>query len=589
MRQLAYYLDTELDCAVKVGLPEGETKEDVADWLEQDDAATVLRRVKELLQDYEPDEADRIEPPPPPLSPLAGDIVNNEHYQLVGLAGDAVAIRISAGRVLKQSRESLTQPGTLISLAPLDWWYRLTASDTFGSVTTRRIGDGLLRAADDLGQADLSRQIGTGAVMLQEGAAFHLGDRILLGGKEYALKDGLDGRIWLAEPRVELGAGASDKDMRDIAESVMAYRWATPADGQRFLGWVVAALVGGALEWRPHMYLTSEASVGKSWILKNVLGPFLGPIMHKIADATPAALARLAENASIPMVIDEAEASHDWVVDLLKLLRVSAGSEGARVRADGASGGVVKQLPRFSALLSSTSIPEMPRADATRMSVVQLGDEVKDWPAVKHGIQTAIENADAARYRIIRRTADIVAEAAQVSDEQQRLGRDSREAMLSGALTAGWRAWGLDRKEVDSTRTDPRDEVPDAVRLLFDITNLPFRLDGGTEITLLEALQLNIDPRRVADTFGLKRSVGPDKAEDGGLAIWPRAWRTAERLGPQKRQVGAGQSCAIPAADRGRNSEREQDRPVRPASETGGPDPPAGPRRVGCRGPRQCC
>ena len=42
MRQLAYYLDTEMDCTVKVGLPEGETPEDMADWLEQDDAATVL-------------------------------------------------------------------------------------------------------------------------------------------------------------------------------------------------------------------------------------------------------------------------------------------------------------------------------------------------------------------------------------------------------------------------------------------------------------------------------------------------------------------------------------------------------------------
>ena len=39
--------------------------------------------------------------------------------------------------------------------------------------------------------------------------------------------------------------------------------------------------------------------------------------------------------------------------------------------------------------------------------------------------------------------------------------------MMSGALTAGWRAWGLDdRSEVDSQRKDPRDEISDSVRLL---------------------------------------------------------------------------------------------------------------------------
>ena len=309
--------------------------------------------------------------------------------------------------------------------------------------------------------------------------------------------------------------------MRAIAESVMRYRWDTPADGKRFLGWLVAGLVGGALEWRVHLYLASGASMGKSWLLKHVLDLIMGPLYHKIADATPAALARLAENGSVPMVIDEAEPTNEWVVELLKLLRVSAGAEGMRVRADGASGGVVTQLPRFAALLSSTAMPEMHRADATRMSVVKLGEEVDDWSTTQRNIKTALLKADGARYRIIRRMPEIVAEAAQVSQLQQELGRDSREAMMSGALTAGWRAWGLDdRSEVDSQRKDPRDEISDSVRLLVDVTNLPFRLDGGNEITLLEALQSNIDPRRVADTFGLKRSVGPDKAEDGGLAIW---------------------------------------------------------------------
>ena len=520
MRKLAYSLATEFDCSARIALTD-DGDGDVADWINDDGQEAAAEKVEAILANYEPDIADKAEPPKPARQPLEGDIVSNPHYELLGLAGNAVAIRIAAaGRVLKQSRESVSQAATLISLAPLAYWYTLSGSDSLGTVTARRIGDGILRASDELGQADLVRQTGRGAVMLKEGPAFHLGDRILLDRKEYALNDGLDGRIWLAEPRVELGAEASDKDMRAIAEAMMAYRWDTEADGKRFIGWIAVALVAGALEWRPHLYLTGESTMGKSWIIKNSLQPIMGPLVHKIADATPAALARLAENASLPMVIDEAEPTNEWVVDLLKLLRVSAGSEGKRVRADAATGGVVEQLPRFAALLSSTVVPEMRRAGATRMAAVQLGDAVDDWPAVERGIRKALVKADAARFRILKRTPQIVEEAARVAKDQQAHGRDSRAAMASGALTAGWRAWGLDRSDVDSERRDPRDDVPDGVRLLFELTNLPFRLDAGKESTVLEALQLNTDPRHLADVYGIKRSVGHDKSEDGGIAIW---------------------------------------------------------------------
>ena len=35
-----------------------------------------------------------------------------------------------------------------------------------------------------------------------------------------------------------------------------------------------------------------------------------------------------------------------------------------------------------------------------------------------------------------------------LTDEMQDLGMDSREAMSSAALTAGWRFWGVDDREV---------------------------------------------------------------------------------------------------------------------------------------------
>ena len=388
-----YYLDSEMDCSVRITLPPGEMKEDVADWIQNDGPDAVAARVTELLQDYAPDAGDAVEPPAPPREPVKGDIRQNDHYQLLGLAGDAIAIRlVKEGRVLTQTRESLTQPSTLISLAPLDWWYRLADADTLSAATARRIGDAMLREAADLGQVDLSKRAGRGASLVNDTVVYHLGDRLLLNGEEINL-DGHDGRIWLAEPRIELGAEASVAEMRAIAEAVLDYRWATPDDGKRLLGWIVAAIVGGALEWRPHVMFTAESSTGKSWILKHVVQRLMGPLMMRIADATPAALARLTDVSSLPIAIDEAEPTKDWVVALLELLRISAGAEGKRVRADNTTGGVTTQEPRFAALLSNTAQPELQRADETRLTHIRLGKAVEDWPAVRDGIQAAMKHA----------------------------------------------------------------------------------------------------------------------------------------------------------------------------------------------------
>ena len=130
----------------------------------------------------------------------------------------------------------------------------------------------------------------------------------------------------------------------------MGYRWATPNDGRRFLGWLVASLVGGALQWRPHLLLTAPAAQGKTWLLTNVLEPIMGNMMTSVSDATPASISRLTAYSSLPVAIDEAEPSDDWVVELLKTLRAASSDFGSRVRAT-ADGGVSFQQARFCALI----------------------------------------------------------------------------------------------------------------------------------------------------------------------------------------------------------------------------------------------
>ena len=62
MRQLADHLVTDLDCTVKLALVPGDSGEDVSDWIQADGPDAAAAKIAELLEDYEPDPDDHVEP-----------------------------------------------------------------------------------------------------------------------------------------------------------------------------------------------------------------------------------------------------------------------------------------------------------------------------------------------------------------------------------------------------------------------------------------------------------------------------------------------------------------------------------------------
>ena len=174
MRQLAYHLDTELDCVVQIALLEGETKEDIADWLKADGPEAAGQRVAALLVDYNTELSDKTEPPADRPPPLEGDIESNPHYRLLGLAGEQVAFWVD-GQVALKTRESLMKVDTLLGLARGPWLRQIAEENALGSSMARRVGDSILTRAIQIGQVDVSALTGRGAFRLPDGTiGYHL-------------------------------------------------------------------------------------------------------------------------------------------------------------------------------------------------------------------------------------------------------------------------------------------------------------------------------------------------------------------------------------------------------------------------------
>ena len=496
----------DLGCDVRVAMPDGDTGEDVADWLDRG-VEFAKGRISALLQSWPLPGANV------PDDDAAASFVldRTPHYVILGNAGDHVAFSV-ASRILLRTRESLTQPATLIALAPLSFWGQHTGTGSLSAGDARALGDALIRAADRIGQVDITTAMGRGAARLQDrSVVYHLGDRLLVDGSEDPL-DSVPG-LWIAEPRVELAASAPADIVQFAALAIQAYRWRGMDDAKRFLGWVVCSLVGGALPWRPHLLLTGPAAQGKSWLIREVLAPLLGDMLVRVADATPAAIARLTAHSAQAIAIDEAEPSHDWVVELLKLIRIASGGDGLRLRAD-ATGGVVAHAPRFSAFLSATSAPRMNAADSSRLTQIRLGDAVPDWPAVSASIREAMADAEAIRARFIRSAGSIVDAARAIAISLESDGMDSRNALASASLTAGWRAWGVSASDVVLAHGADGGSL-DAGRCLADILAIRHRKPGGVEQSLASLLAGGDPLHEGADLYGVRTIA------DGGLLVAP--------------------------------------------------------------------
>ena len=444
-------------------MPEGDTGDDVEQWLDQGGQGRVIEMLKTAKPAPKPDpDPEKKKPagkkpaePPPPLR--TDEIDGNRHFQVLGNVNDAVAIMLSSYRVFLLSRTSLTQPSTLISLADYHWWLSVTGRDALSGPTAQQIGSVLLRSADRHGQLNPSKFLGRGCFKY-DGAkvAWHLGDRLLVEGKTLGLGE-LPGVVPIGGPPIEVAdEPATVAQRRAVADAVLAYRFESEFDGRRFLAWIVAAAIGGALGWRPHAWMSAPAGVGKSWLLDTVLTPLLGDgdLLLRTDDPTAAGLARAAQSDAIAVAFDEAESNRQQIDGVLDLARVASGGSGSRIRADMGSGGYNVLRPRFSLLMSSITVARLTQANATRFVTIRLSpQDVADWPAVKRGIEKALQAAPGLRAAIVRDAAQIVASAEQFNQALIEGGTPSRRASIEAALGAAWEWWsGPARRGVGGRR-----------------------------------------------------------------------------------------------------------------------------------------
>lgn len=306
---------------------------------------------------------------------LVGLEANNRHGKngMVALLGGEAWLEEHFPKWSKPTKE---RPSEIIG------WDQAEATAAFISECVRR---GIFTAANKMRGNGAHRHNGTGLVL-------HCGDKLLV--SEHRADGTIKGMTWtdpgVIGPFVYPGGEkvprpwheeAGVAPARTLMKLVMTWNWRRPrVDPRLFLGAVGASLIGGALQWRPNVWITGGRGTGKSTLngQDGVLHQLLGEGLFRTGNASAAAIRQSLQNATVPVLFDEIEAAEDnrKVREVVELARVA--SSGDKIHRGGQDHSAHEFTLRSLFWFSSINIPPLQPQDRSRLAILELQPFGKD-------------------------------------------------------------------------------------------------------------------------------------------------------------------------------------------------------------------
>lgn len=281
-------------------------------------------------------------------------------------------------------------------------WPRSTKEGVVTGWKPEECAEALMRAAAERGVWSPQERVrGAGAWVGADGELLlHCGDAIWQGpppaGEFAGWGTKLGGGVWHqpglieglvypagpAGPRPDFGGagrpsdpeeeGVADPSAAEILALLQSWHWRRKdLDARLALGWIAAAMLSGALKWRPLVWVTGGAGTGKSTLHELVRG-LLGGALLAASDATPAGIWQKLGYNALPVELDELESEEDSRRSdaLLKLARQAC--SGGVVLRGGAEHTGREFIARSCFLFSSILVPPMMPQDRSRMAILEL-------------------------------------------------------------------------------------------------------------------------------------------------------------------------------------------------------------------------
>ena len=168
---------------------------------------------------------------------------------------------------------------------------------------------------------------------------------------------------------------------QEIVNTFKLLKYKNENDYIFLLGWIAVAQIFGALDWRPHLYLTGERGSGKSTILDYLHSMI--PISLSITDSSAAGIKQELQNDAKAVVYDETEPNTEKdrqkIAEVTTLIRQCSTRTSGKILRGSASGKGISYNTNAIFCLGSIQKASFSSADDSRFFVIEMGN-VKNQP-----------------------------------------------------------------------------------------------------------------------------------------------------------------------------------------------------------------
>jgi len=341
----------------------------------------------------------------------------------------------------------------------------------------------------------------------------------------------------------------NDDESKRLFYIVGKFSWAREISTELVCGWIVASMIGGALPWRPHIWLNGPQGCGKSTVLKDIIRRILGSCVAIFIEGatTEAGLRQHANHCSFPILFDEAESNDKKgqlrMEQIIELMRSSASPDGGKL-VKGTPGGSPLSFDVQSCFcLASVSSNSTLSADMARIINLEMvsnrASESEKWEILSRQIQETF-NPDwcaAFRQRVfkmvpqIRINIEVFIKAVRNEMDSQRVGDvygvllGSGYSMKNSGTVTPDEATAL-VKQCDWSEEKTIKEDKDEIRCLQTIMQKIITIRGKTtyDKSIWELIEIVHDYRKIDVKFDFS-------TEETGTPHTPECIEAARRYG----------------------------------------------------------
>ena len=313
-------------------------------------------------------------------------IERGDYVSCLGYNGKNYFFRSSQNlQIVCIPRESFTK-NTLRDLIEESYWEKNYPGEN-GPDWDQAYND-LMRKGRRRGIFDDTKVRGVGVWRDEHRFVINLGDSLYFDDKKQPL-DGLKDSHYVYEqgrkmsPPTLQPLWASEGAL--LTRTLKSLLWKSPDAYKLLAGWLVIAPVCGALDWRPHLWITAPKGSGKSYIMENIINPLIREWRNFfIGQSTEAGVRQTQKSDARPIQFDEFESEDEKgamrIQSILELLRqASSESEGFVVKGT-PTGNALHYRPRFSCIVSSIRVSLVQDADISRFTILELDEPHKGSP-----------------------------------------------------------------------------------------------------------------------------------------------------------------------------------------------------------------